>query len=102
MELIINPGSGSVPDATEANAQANMTTFVEDLGVEGASVERDPGQDAEGRFAFILTLTSGTEFEIDMPGLPLDQVRPGIPWEQPRLYVDGSSWLWGFALGVIE
>jgi len=40
-----------------------------------------------------------------MPGLPLDRVRYiGAPeqnaWRFPRLFVDGNSWLWEFALEI--
>ncbi|MET9402659.1 hypothetical protein [Kitasatospora sp. NPDC002965] len=40
-----------------------------------------------------------------MPGLSLDQVRwMNEPdqniWNYPRLFVDGSSWVWWYALGI--
>lgn len=38
-----------------------------------------------------------------MPGWPLGQVRwqpDADAWQFPRLYVDGGSWLWGFAVGI--
>jgi hypothetical protein len=37
-----------------------------------------------------------------MPGCELEKVRTSKPWYSPRLYVDGSSWLWGFAIGFIS
>lgn len=40
---------------------------------------------------------------VDMPGTPLTEVRyidGADPWRFPRLYVDGSSWLWEFAVDM--
>lgn len=101
-QAIINPGTGTVPNATEANAAANMETFVRDTGVVGATFERAAEQDyGSGRFAFKVWYMD-TASVIQMPGLLLDRVRfTGAPeeniWHYPRLYVDGSSWVWKYA-----
>ncbi|MGW3152743.1 hypothetical protein [Streptomyces sp. NPDC001089] len=109
--LFINPGSGPVHGATEEQAAINITVFGDDLrraGVAVTSGDRTPGADyGEGRFAFTLTTDDGRSIEIQMPGLPLRQVRfmsedgQNI-WDFPRLYVDGSSMVWEFALSVCE
>lgn len=102
--IIINPGSGHVKDATEANAVENMKHFVTDCGVEGLNVLRNPKDDEDGRYSFLVW--KGTRcHEVEMPGLPLDKVRftdepDQNVWHFPRLYVNGSSWLWMFALLV--
>lgn len=111
MKVIINPGSGPVPDASEAHAATNVTVFGDDLrraGIVVASCSRTPDADyGEGRFAFTLTTDDGRSIEIQMPGLPVEQVRflgedgQNI-WDFPRLYVDGSSWVWKFALSVCQ
>lgn len=111
MHVIINPGSGPVPDATEGNAATNITVFADDLRRAGLSVAdctRTPDADyGDGRYAFALAMTDGRTIEIQMPGLPVDRVRymdadgQNI-WDFPRLYVDDSSWVWKFALGACE
>lgn len=66
----------------------------------------------DGRWWFDVTVDIGEDvepvtFDIDMPGLPLDALRyTGAPgqdiWDYPRLYVDGSSWVWRYAIEVIS
>lgn len=95
----INPGSGPVEGATEQQAAENIQAFIADLakehGLAVASIDRTPLADyGEGRFAFDLGMANGRHVEVQMPGLPVDRIRAG--WT--RLYVDGSSWYWDFAL----
>ena len=103
MTIIINPGSGPVDNATEEHAIENIKHFIADCGVKGIQWVRIPSADyGEGRFAFLLWLECCCH-EIQMPGIPLERVRfmdeknQNI-WDFPRLYVDGSSWVWNFAL----
>lgn len=104
MTIIINPGSGPVQGATYENAVANTIEFAREVGAESWSTTGNLAEDA-GRWTF--TLRRGDESaEIEMPGLPLDRVRyvgaaDQSIWDFPRLYVDGSSWVWKFALGVV-
>ena len=104
MNIVINPGTGPVADATEIEAERNMAVFVKDLGLPNLTTSRQRKADyGRGRFAFMVRdEVSGRQVEVQMPGQPVEQVRweKGLdPWQFPRLYVDGSSWLWGFALG---
>lgn len=111
MNIIINPGTGPVHEATEQHAATNITVFADDLRRAGLGVDgctRLPDADyGDGRFAFALAMADGRAVEIQMPGLPLDQVRymkedgQNI-WDFPRLYVDDSSWVWKWALTVCE
>ena len=44
---------------------------------------------------------------VEMPGLPLEQVRymgheGQNARDYPRLYVDGASWLWEFAVNIVS
>ena len=99
MTPILNPGSGPVPDATEAQATENVAAFVDELrasyDVNVASFTRNPSSDSgNGRWAFDLVTDGGRRIEVQMPGAPLKQLRE----EWTRLYVDGSSWYWEFAL----
>jgi len=100
--IVINPGSGPVADATEAHAVKNMRHFVTDCYHNNIKCVRLPERDKDGRFGFLLW-TDTRCHTIDMPGLPLEQVRymdsPGQNiWYFPRLYVDDSSWVWKFAI----
>lgn len=105
MAVIINPGSGPVDGATFENAQANMVTFCVDLVKTGVAKEAaflDTMASSRGRWEFIVT-ADGNEYEVEMPGLLLERVRfmdreDQNIWDFPRLYVDGSSWVWMFAL----
>lgn len=111
MSIAINPGSGPVSEATEQHAAANMAVFADDLRAAGLSVDtftrRAEADYGDGRFAYSLAMDDGRSIEIQMPGLPVDRVRylgddgQNI-WDFPRLYVDDSSWVWKFALGVCE
>lgn len=105
MHIVINPGSGPVADATEENAAFNMAAFILDVGAPTATIERAAAKDyGEGRFAFVVRLGSN-ECEVQMPGLLLDAVRyTGTNgqniWHFPRLYTDGSSYVWEFAVST--
>lgn len=110
MTIMINPGSGPVEGATVEHAKANMDAFAADLrerGLLATGLTRREDADDDGRFGYLLTMGDARQLEIDMPGLPLDRVRymdtEGQDiWDFPRLYVDGSSWIWMFALGQCD
>jgi len=107
MTIIINPGSGPVSNATREDAEANMAVYIADLKADGhaKAVDLLPQPDApedRGRWTFNITADKEVH-EIEMPGLPIEQVRwIDLPeqniWDFPRLYVDGSSWVWKYAL----
>ncbi|MFJ2477089.1 hypothetical protein ACIOWI_29645 [Streptomyces sp. NPDC087659] len=109
--IVINPGSGPVAEATEEHAAINIAVFADDLRRAGFAVDgctRTPDADyGDGRYAFTLAMADGRAIEIQMPGLPTDKVRylsepDQNIWDFPRLYVDGSSWVWSYALGSCE
>lgn len=114
IEIIINPGSGPVPNATAAQAATAMEQFVRDLAERGivvASCVRNEADDYDtddhdGRFAFDLAFGDGRTAQVQMPGLPVDRVRwlgqDQDIWQFPRLYVDDSSWVWFFALNACD
>lgn len=107
MALIINPGSGAVERANTTDAVANMVAFIADLRERGRDVTWMYGVKTPlgtGRWRFAIDV-DGRRREIDMPGVAVELVRfTGAPgqniFEFPRLYVDGSSWLWCFALDI--
>lgn len=114
MEVILNPGTGPVAGASLDNAYANMAQLVRDVTegfpVTRIALERNPAQDDDGYFGFKIgvflaepAIDRALTLEIDMPGLPLERVnygaRPGDNiWHFPRLYVDGSSYVWQYAV----
>lgn len=106
MLFAINPGTGPVRGSDEENAEVNIRVFAEDLEIPGVNIHRESESDLDGRFGFVLEL-NGKRVSIDMPGIPLENVRfLGLPsqniWNFPRLYVDGSSWVWMFALNAVK
>ena len=101
-------GGGNEPsdgDPCLDRAIANIATFIHELDMKDPSVSvtmRSPGHDGMGRYSFDLHRGIRT-VDVDMPGRPLDEVRctedfvrPGCP----RLYVDGNSWWWCYALDM--
>lgn len=110
MNIIINPGTGPVSqwgdDISEENAIDNIKHYITDCNLKDIKYLRLPDKDEDGRFGFILYKNhydaSVCHF-IDMPGLPLAQVRyidkeKQNIWDFPRLYVDGDSWVWCYGM----
>jgi hypothetical protein len=98
--LIINPGTGPV-SGTREEADKNMAAFAKDTDSDSFEFA---WQEKCGRFTYRM-YRKGIEGEVQMPGLPLEQVRfmslPGQDiWKFPRLYLNGSSWVWMYAVGV--
>lgn len=105
MSIIINPGSGPVGGATVEHARANAVVLVADVALQYGvdTVVEPPFTDlGDGRWSFVLVIAD-TRHEVQMPGLPVEQVRylgteDQNIWDFPRLYVDGSSWVWKYAV----
>lgn len=103
MRIAVNPGSGPVENATEDQARANLRAFLTDCDITGASYALGVNQ-GDGRFRY--KVSNGIKVvDLDMPGIPLEQVRwmdedSGDIWDFPRLYIDGSSWIWCFAINI--
>lgn len=111
MQVIINPGAGPVRDANGTQAGTNMVTFARDVAEKlGCPVSEihvsNLNREERGRYLFLLSRTvDGVRFTstIEMPGIPVDRVRwmrrpEQDIWDFPRLYVDGGSWVWFFAI----
>jgi hypothetical protein len=102
---IVNPGTGAIEHSSSITAIGNMKHFLADHDVEDLKFIRVPELDyGQGRYAFLLYKQNGTRYhEIQMPGIPLSTVRfvsneTQNIYDFPRLYVDGSSWLWKYAI----
>ena len=113
--IAINPGTGHIPEHNEKNAIVNMKVFYEEIRAQHCVITRNPNEDFDGYYNFQIELTHDdphyqshqesnlAPLSIDMPGLPLDKVHyTGAEgqniWHFQRLYVDGSSWVWEFAI----
>lgn len=86
-------------ESTRERAKGNMEIFLQDLDLEGTSC-RPTGECVKGRFEFLL-VRGEFKCKIEMPGMDISEVRPDSEVYSGSaycLYVEGSSWLWEFAL----
>lgn len=111
--FIINPGTEDTRDLGFQQAYSNIMKFIEDCEIPLFMQKANGTPEVNGRYLFTLgtQLKRDLQWEVEMPSLPLDQVRYIDKEKQnildfPRLYVDGSSWVWMFATikkeGIIE
>lgn len=103
MNIAVNPGSGPVDgDVSWDNAYENITAYITDCEIPMRIVRSEHEAD-DGRYLFVLKNDEyNYQIEVEMPGLPLDRVRyvegdKRNILDFPRLYVDGSSWIWYIA-----
>jgi hypothetical protein len=107
MQIIINPGLGPVENSSVQLALSNAIQLAEDTGGVLLAPPEEPIDDGEGRYTFTIRNHRDEDVEIEMPGIPLDEVRymgeegQNI-WDYPRLYVDGSSWVWKYAISAVQ
>ena len=101
--MFINPGGGPVNgDVSFENASENIKAFIADCEIPLIVVSSDHVS-YNGRYTFVLRNDKyDYETVIEMPGLPLEKVRyvkgdSRNIFYFPRLYVDGSSWIWYLA-----
>ena len=111
--IAISPGSEPLQEGTYSPEMAlsNLLTFIMDLehiqNLKATDPRVDPEADNDdGRFGFLIDV-DGVAVTVGMPGWPLDEVRylahdDQDIWDFPRLWVDGSSWLWNYALSAVE
>lgn len=113
MDISINPGSGPVKGGTKGRACINVRALAQDVHERYPEVsvrvpEQEP-REVDGRWEFTIDVTKGERtvtLDVEMPGLLLREVRYlGLSsqniWDFPRLYVDGSSWVWNYAISAI-
>ncbi len=103
MDICINPGAGLCPTGSWEQAYENIRKFIEDCEIPMHLVRCDFIPD-DGRYLFEINADDfDFNTEIAMPGLSIESVRfmgdagQNI-WNFPRLYVDGSSWVWKYAV----
>lgn len=103
MSFIINPGTEARTGSTVVNATmvAKELAAIFKEKIPGLKLKRDESRDdRDGWYGFVLT-DGKTTVEVDIPGDNPEEVMRGEPWVSRRLYVDGSSWLWGYAVGIV-
>lgn len=112
----INPGTGPVSRSNWVRARANVIAYCEETNchrhkyLRTETLKDHAEGESRGRYLFAVwhkVNGRNCRHEIEMPGLPLDSVRFLDAEKQdaflfPRLYVDGSSWLWKFAITQLE
>lgn len=105
--VLIDPGSGPIAGATETVARTNMQEFLAALwlGDGVAAVMVGPARDyagvPDGRWAFVVSLGERS-CKVEMPGVAGLAEAAASALMHPRLYVDGDSWFWDFALRTVR
>lgn len=97
--LIINPGTEPRPGTAE-NAQAVIVALQEDIRT-NAVIHRAEHRDWNGYWSYRLE-ANGVSLDVSVPGVDPQVTFKSEPWESPRLYVDGSSWLYGYAVEMAD
>jgi hypothetical protein len=104
--VFANPGAGPIAHGTLGqDAEINMAALIADVGLDGTTY-RATGEQDGGRYSYVVSY-AGREAEVDMPGTTLEEVRymklaDQNIWDFPRLYVDGNSWIWFYAVNVLR
>jgi hypothetical protein len=100
----MNPGAGPVPDGPLELAEQSIKEFISQLDLpREVFCHPKPKDNWSGRLAYELSYNGGEippvwrTCSVLMPCMSPDDLQQGA-WKAPRLYVDGNSWLWEFAL----
>jgi hypothetical protein len=99
--VTINPGTEAQPKHSVDNAVKIAEYICKDLSIDLSHfIRNENGDNDRGWYGFTFS-GKGGNVSVEIPGIDPEVVRRGEPWVSPRLYVDGSSWLYGFALNRI-
>lgn len=96
-------------DGTVVHADRNIERFVLEVseareGFTHVLTHRMEDEGPGGRFSYVVVWRKHGRLrahQIDMPGVPLEDVEVDVRANLigvPRLYVDGASWYWGYAV----
>jgi hypothetical protein len=102
--LIINPGTEARTGRTSDQAEKIVDGICQRLCLPRAMVALAGSADGEsdGYFEYVYTNADGRKQLWDVPGDDAESFFKSVPFESARMYVDGSSWLWGYASGFIS
>jgi hypothetical protein len=101
--VIINPGAGPLREpARREDVVRNAQLFLEDLQPDAerrSSIGYEIGNVEDGgRWEVVFFTRDGHECVVEMPGVKAETLRARTGRPGPRLYVNGDSWLWEFAV----
>jgi hypothetical protein len=87
-------------------AKQNIDRLIADAGLKSVSIMCHYRGYSDGYYNYKLHRWLRV-CNVAMPGLPLERVRfLGLQdqdiWRFPRLYVDGGSWVWKYAVGILR
>ena len=95
-DVLVNPGSTFEERPTNCPPDDVAQALAEEAGVK--QFERKPEFDDDaGYFGYVFQAKHGPA-DVLIPGLPLAKLREG--WV--RIYVDGNSWMWKFAVDMLK
>ena len=93
---IVSPGAGRIHGRVLLkHAWKNMRLFRREVASQ-ARIVRETGHDSEGRYVFVLVLDNRV-VSVCMPCLPWPG---GDQHDWYRLYVEGNSWFWCYAVEI--
>lgn len=103
MMFIINPGTEAREDTSEQNALVVAKHIASEFKKDFPDLQlrRDTTSDDEDGWYGFKLVSGGTTVDIAVPGDNPEEVMQSTPFTSRRLYVDGSSWLFGYAMGII-
>jgi hypothetical protein len=102
MAIMINPGTEARSQTSVENASAVVDRLCNELSLDRSKFSRAPQRDADGFYAFDFAGQDGRALEIEVPGDDPNEVTESRPFSSRRLYVDGSSWLYCYALNAVR
>jgi hypothetical protein len=95
--VIINQGAAVYGEITYENALQCFNWFTEDLELGDKLTGTLSTECLAGRYTAIYKYED-RKCEVDFPGSDPELTAPADLLRSPRLYVDGNSWFYGYAL----
>ena len=102
MKIYINPGTESIRNGEIKNAVKAAKYFLEDLKIDGMQSQIVDGSLDDRGWVDFKFFKDNFEAVVSFPSSDPDITRKGKAWESPRIYINGSSWLWGFGLQIMD
>lgn len=99
MLIIINPGTEPVNNPSLKEATKSAQEFARCLDLNGVKLSRNSKCDEDGFFGFKFKFED-KEVEVEIPGQKSEIFLESKAFKSKRCYVDGSSWLFGFGIGI--
>lgn len=93
--------TGPVVHGTPMAALESIVALFQEAGVRIVRIAYR-GIESDGRHAFAITTPANRGIVISMPGLDPATLRSDDILRTPRIYVDGNSWLWRYAVSQVR